>query len=491
MVDNSREQLCRGLTEEHVSRIIQTGIHGKPSKSVLPSCLPGQLRLYSHPQIAILEPRDKRKVEISAMKICFILNQYPELSQTFVLDQIIGLRERGHEVEVIAGRAGSGATTDLANHGYSTKSVVEDVTWANMPASFTKRLLHSIFKGLLLLPKSPTLPLRAMNPLQYGWFSLTGTILSMVSPIAMNPRKYDAIIAHFGPQGVIACAMRDLGVISGPLLTFFHGYDLTSAPRKLGRGMYKQLFNKGDVFSAICERGKDLLCELGAPSSRITVHHMGIHPSKFPPLYSPPNRDHFSLLSVGRLTEKKGFAWAIKAVRRLIKLGHSIEYRIIGEGPLFDQLRAAIGQDNLRDHIVMLGAKGRDDITKELARSNALLVPSITAENGDEEGIPMVIMESLATKTPVIATRHGGIEEIVQHMKTGLLMDEGCELDLQDALTHLWSDSELYTAIAEEGHQSVIQHFNLENQLESLEETLNAMKASMHSSCPRASAPLI
>lgn len=407
------------------------------------------------------------------MKIGFVLHQFPELSQTFVLNQIAGLMELGHQVEVLAGRRGLGADLALAHlDPIARKRLLQATTWAGMPASLPKRALRALTHAARELPRRPARIARAFDPRRHGWFGVSGTLYSFAEPLGSRPRHYDALVAHFGPQGVVANGLRELGLLTGPLVTFFHAYDLTSAPRRVGRGMYRHLFEQGELFLPISQRGAGHLKRLGAPPDRIRVHHMGIDLERLEPR-PPAQRDRsFRVVSVGRLTEKKGFAVAICAFARILREFPGATYRIVGEGEERKRLERLIARQGVRDRVTLVGRLAPHAVLKEMTDADLCLVPSIQAGDGDEEGIPMVIMEALASRLPVIATHNGAISELLEDGVSGRLIEPGsvdsvcsalCAVARDRALTELWADA---------GRARVEQEFNLATQLGRLETLL-------------------
>lgn len=130
------------------------------------------------------------------------------------------------------------------------------------------------------------------------------------------------------------------------------------------------------------------------------------------------------LLGVGRFVAKKGFRYLIEAAAILNQRGINFELHIIGNGPLDRELRAQADQLQLQDHVFFLGPKSTAEVRAAMADADMVIVPSITTDNGDMEGLPVVIMEAMATGAAVIASNHAGIPEIVIPEETGFLTGE-------------------------------------------------------------------
>ena len=165
---------------------------------------------------------------------------------------------------------------------------------------------------------------------------------------------------------------------------------------------------------------------------------MGVSLEKFKAV-KPAGNSKIKLLSVARLVEKKGIQFSIEAVCRLIEQGYDVEYNIVGDGPLKPSLNTQIG--NLNDKIKFLGWKTQEETVKLIEESDIFLVPSVTSENGDMEGIPVVLMEAMAMQKPVISTYHSGIPELITSNSDGLLVPEKDVDALYDELENLIKDS--------------------------------------------------
>jgi colanic acid/amylovoran biosynthesis glycosyltransferase len=373
------------------------------------------------------------------MRLCFVLARFPELSQTFVLNQVLGLLESGHDVEIVAAVPGRFAhlhpTVNRAEQRYS---LTRRTIYSNTSESLLIRTLATPCKAFTALLREPVTAARAFNVRRFGWFALTGSVL-----------------------------------ITGPLVTFFHAYDLTSAPRMVGANMYRTLFRHGELFLPISEHGASALRALGAPPGRIHVHHMGIDVDKFRPgPRDKPRSDRLRALSIGRLVAKKGFHDGIAAVARTLREGVKMEYRIIGEGPERPRLESLIRKLGVEQSVRLLGPAGEDAVLEIMHESDLLLAPSVTASNGDQEGIPMVLMEAQASGLPVIATRHGGIGELVTHGQSGILVPEADPPAIARALQHLACDPALGQQMGQRGRERVCRDFNLRTQNAALETLL-------------------
>jgi colanic acid/amylovoran biosynthesis glycosyltransferase len=130
------------------------------------------------------------------------------------------------------------------------------------------------------------------------------------------------------------------------------------------------------------------------------------------------------IISVARLTEKKGLHVAIEACRLLKERGVKFRYNILGLGPWETRLRTLIEQNQLVGEVHMLGFKPNHEVKAMLDKADLFLLPSVTGGDGDMEGIPVALMEAMAVGIPVVSTVHSGIPELIDAGESGWLVPE-------------------------------------------------------------------
>jgi glycosyltransferase involved in cell wall biosynthesis len=230
------------------------------------------------------------------------------------------------------------------------------------------------------------------------------------------------IHAHFGTDGLKVLPLaRALGV---PLITHLRGYDVTLSKAALigsgrptwirfalGRG---RLMREGTLFLAVSDALRDRAIALGYPAERTLTHYNGVDLDRFHP--DGGRREPGLVLHVGRLVEKKGTAALIEAMAGV----EGARLAIIGDGPLRRALELRAGPS-----VQFLGPLPSDEVAAWMRRASVLAAPSLTARDGDAEGLPNVVVEAAASGLPVVATLHSGIPEAVADGETGFLVAEG------------------------------------------------------------------
>ena len=165
------------------------------------------------------------------------------------------------------------------------------------------------------------------------------------------------------------------------------------------------------------------------------------------------------LLGVGRFVAKKGFRYLIEMAALLKQRDVDFELRILGNGPLDNELRSLADQLKLGDCVIFLGQKSTAEVRAEMAQADIVVVPSITTDSGDMEGLPVVIMEAMATGTAVVASAHAGIPEIVIAGETGLLTEERNPQSLADAVCQIIEKPSV--EMLNRARKLIEEHFNI------------------------------
>jgi colanic acid/amylovoran biosynthesis glycosyltransferase len=226
---------------------------------------------------------------------------------------------------------------------------------------------------------------------------------------------------------------------------------------------YEALLRFGDLFLPMSEYEKQSLIDLGCDPEKIVVHKMGVDLNKFS-FRSPQIKENGSirLLSVGRLVEKKGFEYAIRAVGAVRENHPHIEYKIAGDGPLQKDLQELIDRLRINDRVELLGAVPQEKIVDLIGNAHLFLAPSVHSSDGDQEGIPVVLMEAMAKGLPVISTYHAGIPELINDGVSGLLVPERDTEALTEKLKYLIEHLEIWPKMAAAGREHVRTHHNID-----------------------------
>ncbi len=360
------------------------------------------------------------------MKIAYIVESFPVLSQTFIVNQIVGAIERGHEVHIhpigIFHRE-----DDLERiHPIIKKyRLLEQTHYSpSLPVNYLWRILKAIGLFFVYFYRGSWTCLPTLNFFKYGRAAYSLRLFYQAIGL-LSDRQYDIIHCQFGLLGSLALIYRDCGLLQGTLVTTFRGFDVSSLIEQQGSQIYDRLFVEGDFFMANCEFFKQRAIELGCNPQKIIVHGSGIDCQKF--AYRPSriaSDGKIRLITVGRLVEKKGIEYGIKAVAKLAATYHNLEYKIVGDGPLRKSLQRLIEELQVGHIVKLLGAKHQEEIIALLAKSDLFLAPCVRANSGDSDAPVNTLKEAMAIGLPVVSTEHGGIPELVEHGVSGFLVPE-------------------------------------------------------------------
>lgn len=372
------------------------------------------------------------------MQVAFVVNSFPMLSETFVINQITGLIDRGHEVDIYP-LMDSAPRKQRGMHAAVDRYKLIDRTQYAKPlhASRTARRLSAVSRivspsglsisqtrAVALAAKAAGLPI--ISTLEHAaTFNLS--------------KSYDVIDCQFGPLGLIAATLRRAGCLSGKLVTRFRGYDISKFIRVRGESVYDYLFEHGDLFLPNCDFFRNKVIGFGAPPDRTISHYSGIDLSIFNFKPRQELNQPLKLMTIGRLTGKKGFQYAIDAIAQLRKSDMDIQFTIVGEGEDRQKFECQIQELELDEVVQMPGEMPHEQIVELLHASDLFIAPSITSADGDQDAPVNTLKEAMATGLPCIGTRHGGIPELVEHEVNGLLVPE-CDAHAISKAIHWFVD---------------------------------------------------
>lgn len=283
------------------------------------------------------------------------------------------------------------------------------------------------------------------------------------------------IHAQFGVEGVYALPLaRKLKI---PLVTSFLGFDATtktsallnsSSPSWIIYALFrKQLAKEGNVFLCVSEYIRQRVIDLGFPEERTHVQYFGIDTQRTQPRC--PSEERPIILHVGRLVEKKGTEYLIRAFAEISSLTPEVELVIVGDGPLRGSLEALAHSLGLAARIHFMGSLPHTEVEDLMRVAMVLAAPSITSRSGDMEGLPNVILEAAALGVPVIGSFHSGIPEAVEDGKTGYLVVEREVNTLAERMYELINDHTLRISMGTRARSLIEARFDVQKQTVLLE----------------------
>jgi colanic acid/amylovoran biosynthesis glycosyltransferase len=270
----------------------------------------------------------------------------------------------------------------------------------------------------------------------------------------LRQHQVRAVLAEYGPTG---CDLMEACSQAGvPLFVHFHGYDASMLLNsQLWRRSYLGLFGMAAGIIAPSRFLGEKLVAAGCPVQLLHVSACGIDPARFVASSRIPQR----LVAVGRLVEKKAPHLTISAVARIADRFPQLCLDLVGDGPLMRECRRRVEEYGLQTRVRLHGARPPHEVARYLRESSIFLQHSVTAENGDCEGMPVAILEAMASALPVVSTRHSGIPEAVQHGVTGLLSEERDVDGMAAAIGQLLVEPDRAEAMGLAGRRRVLDQF--------------------------------
>ena len=286
------------------------------------------------------------------------------------------------------------------------------------------------------------------------------------------------IHAHFGVGGALALPLKRR--LKVPMLVTFHGFDATVKDEYARHSYYglrvylkrkQALKHQAQLFITVSEFIKGKLLEQGFPSDKLLVHYIGVDTETFQADPDVPREP--LVLFVGRLVEKKGCEYLIRAMSKVQAVMPEANLVVIGDGPLRPILEQLAAKTLRRYRF--LGVQPAESVQTWMNRASVFSVPSITAASGDAEGFGIVFAEAQAMGLPVVSFASGGIPEAVAHSKTGFLVAERDSDGLAAYILQLLKDKELWQCFSQKSQERVLTKFNLHSQTRALEDIYKAV----------------
>lgn len=277
--------------------------------------------------------------------------------------------------------------------------------------------------------------------------------------------------AHYGANGLRALPLaRNLGI---PLVVTFHGSDATVIDLRYERTRFghrrylarREELQKGDaLFLAVSHFIRRKLLEQGFPEEKVEVHYTGVDTKMFRPASTECDP---VILFVGRLVERKGPDFLIRAAAQVQNEMPEAELVVIGDGPLRAELEKQAKMSLRRYRF--LGMRSHEEVAEWMNRASLFCAPSVKMPSGEEEAFGMVYAEAMAMEKSVVAFDSGGVSEVVSHGYTGFLAPERDWRGLAQYLFVLLQDARLRRRFGLAGRERVMRRFNLEQRTKVLE----------------------
>jgi colanic acid/amylovoran biosynthesis glycosyltransferase len=381
------------------------------------------------------------------MRIGYVLNFFPKLSESFILNEISELLINAVDIQVLSV---SSAEENILHDKYGYGNFTQRSYYFDKNMKTSDLLRRSDLKYLLKRPifQNPLTKLRH------------GIITTQFTEISKG-LNIDMLHSHFASDAatVAMSLSEELGI---PFTFTAHAYDLYRETKTLKWFAKKEfllnLCSKASGIVAISNYNRDFLIRIGVNESKINVVHCGVDPDEF--RRTTPFKVSNQILCVARLIEKKGLKYLLEAMGYLSD-DLRVKLLIVGTGPEEQILKDLADQPKLKARIQFLGDVHDVDLLELYEKSALFVLPCVISSDGDRDGIPVALMEAMSMEIPVISTSISGIPELVKDGENGLLVKPNDSRSLAFAIEKLLREPETCEKLGKEGRQTIQEKFNI------------------------------
>ena len=393
----------------------------------------------------------------SGPKIAYLVKSFPRLSETFILNEILGIEKLGAQLHIFSlKRPEVEPVHEAVDH------VKASVTYALSlgPRSRPIDALQVVVAHSRLMLRAPRRYWR--TALEYfgrpGRPRVKEFIQAGYLAVQMERQGCTHVHAHFAnaPTTVAELIQSFAGL---PYSFTAHAKDIYLSPSaELDRKM------QGAKFVLTCTAyNRDHLAGIHTGDTPIHLAYHGVDLTLFSPSGGPDaGAGSAQILAVGRLCQKKGFEDLIRACGLLRERSLSFHCTIVGDGPQLGQLQKLIFRLGLKEIVTLAGKMSHKQVLQYYKEAAVFALPCLITDDGDRDGIPNVLIEAMAMEIPVVSTAISGIGELIRHGENGLLIPQRDPVALADALRKAIVYPHLRTKLARAGRRTVVERFSRE-----------------------------
>jgi glycosyltransferase involved in cell wall biosynthesis len=403
-------------------------------------------------------------------RIAYVVSRFPKLTETFVLYELLALEELGYivelypllrEPETVVHPEAVRLVQTAHYEPFLSLSILRSQLW------FVFHRPRAYFAALLALARGT---LGSANYF-FGGLAIFPKVAHFAR--AMERIEVEHVHCHFAnhPAAAGFLVHRLTGI---PFSFTAHGSDLHR-----DQHMLKPKVDDAAIVVTISEYNRRLIAaECGAAAdAKIEVVHYGTDTELFAPAPEPTARPVPVVVCVASFEEVKGHEHLLRACALLVEEGLELTCRLIGDGPLRPRIESLVRELGLEDLVVLEGRRRREEVAGLLREADVAVTPSVPTPQGDREGMPLALIEAMASGVPVIASDISGIPELVVHEGNGLLVPPGDVAALRAALRRLLDNAALRARLGTNGRATIIRGFDIRRNAARLARTLEAVHA--------------
>ncbi len=388
------------------------------------------------------------------IRIAIVVNSFPKLSETFIFNKVMALRERGHLVDIVAHKPSDDVHLFRDRIGPASPASVRYSLFCGNPLSRMLRLV----KYLVQRPQQ-SLQIGKSLTKKLGW-----NRRSLISWLLTLPFSHHDII-HFEYTGIADQYLDSLPFLRPARFIV----SCRGAPEQIRplidpdrAAKLRTVFAELDRVHCVSEDMQAKMERYGLDRRKSFVNHPSIDPSAFcrPRIAATRSGTPHRLVTVARLHWKKGLEYGLVVVRMLLGQGYDVHYAIIGAGPEEEHLRFTIDDLELGAHVTLLGRLSPPEVKSILAQSDVFLLPSLS------EGLSNAVLEAMAMELPIVTTTVGGMREAVTDGEEGFLVAPRSPETMAQQVGKLLRDETLRQRMGSAGRGRVLREFTLDRQVD-------------------------
>ena len=394
------------------------------------------------------------------MHVGYVLKKFPRNSETFILNEILALQRAGVQVTVFSQHKPDDGVFHRALADLKSPVIY-------LPTRKPEAWIEHMRQNAALLLADPQKMLAQFQDLLMAGRPDLWQILGQGFDLAILLKKHGVQRMHAHFATIAAYLARTANALTGiPFSVTCHAKDIYREGVTADR--FTALLLPSDFIVTVCEaNAKHIRENLGGDSLDLRVLYNGVDVGAFHPSQRKPESQP-TILAVGRLVEKKGFHILLEAMAMLAKRGEKPKLWLVGDGEERDKLKKQACELGL-DNVEFLGMRTQDEVRNFMARATIMALPCIVGADGNRDALPTVLLEALAAGLPTISSPVGGVEEIADHGKTGVLVEPGDAAATAQAISDLLKDPSRQAALAKAGRARAEQCFDLKTNVAKLE----------------------
>lgn len=385
--------------------------------------------------------------------IAYLASEYPALSHTFIQREIAGVRATGQEVLTASLRRTSGHHVAGAAEAAEARATFYVIENGKRPAVALAALGAALSRPGRF-GRAAALAWRTRSPgAKAALWQLFYLVEAMVLARHLQSRGVRHLHCHFENAGCsVAMLASELSGI--PFSFTLHGPSIFFEPRRQALG---EKIARARFVACISDfaRSQGMIFADRAHWEKMEIVHCGVEPHRYGQAEAPDGRH---LVFVGRLAAVKGVAMLLRAVAELAPSHPDLRLTLIGDGPERADLEALSRNLGVAGRVTFAGARTQEEVAETLGTTNLFVLPSFA------EGVPVVLMEAMASRLPVVTTRIAGIPELVEDGVSGRLVPPGNLEALSDAIAAVLADPPRARAMGEAGRAKVEAEFDIATQ---------------------------